>query len=104
MKSSKKLVKTAYNCLYHAAEQIKPGMMYRDIGNYISKVAHSNGCAVVRTYCGHGVGEFIHSTPNVPHYSKNKAIGIMKPGHIFTIEPMYVLSLFIFIFSSLIYQ
>ena len=24
----------------------------------------------------------------MPHYKKNKAIGIMKPGHTFTIEPM----------------
>lgn len=26
--------------------------------------------------------------PNVPHYRGNKAIGTMKPGHIFSIEPM----------------
>jgi methionyl aminopeptidase len=24
----------------------------------------------------------------VPHYSKNKAVGFMKKGHVFTIEPM----------------
>jgi methionyl aminopeptidase len=29
-----------------------------------------------------------HQAPQVPHYAKNKAIGFMKPGHIFTIEPM----------------
>ncbi|KAJ8556799.1 hypothetical protein ON010_g9166 [Phytophthora cinnamomi] len=29
-----------------------------------------------------------HCSPNVPHYAKNKAVGIMKPGMIFTIEPM----------------
>ena len=29
-----------------------------------------------------------HTAPNVPHYAKNKAVGIMRPGHIFTIEPM----------------
>lgn len=26
--------------------------------------------------------------PNIPHYKKNKAIGKLKPGMIFTIEPM----------------
>jgi len=26
--------------------------------------------------------------PNIPHYKKNKAIGVLKPGMIFTIEPM----------------
>jgi methionyl aminopeptidase len=29
-----------------------------------------------------------HTTPSVPHYGKNKAVGVMKPGHVFTIEPM----------------
>jgi methionine aminopeptidase len=24
----------------------------------------------------------------VPHYAKNKAVGVMKAGHAFTIEPM----------------
>ena len=40
------------------------------------------------TYCGHGIGELFHTSPNVPHYPKNKAKGSMQPGHIFTIEPM----------------
>lgn len=43
---------------------------------------------MVKTYCGHGIGELFHTLPNVPHYPKNKAKGVMKPGHIFTIEPM----------------
>ena len=29
-----------------------------------------------------------HCAPNVPHYAKNKAVGVMKAGHAFTIEPM----------------
>ena len=24
----------------------------------------------------------------MPHYKKNKAVGIMRPGHTFTVEPM----------------
>ena len=41
-----------------------------------------------RTYCGHGVGEFFHCAPNIPHYAGNKAKFVIKPGHCFTIEPM----------------
>ena len=44
--------------------------------------------SVNRTYCGHGIGSLFHCAPNVPHYANNKATGFMKPGHIFTIEPM----------------
>ncbi|RUS90082.1 hypothetical protein EGW08_002124 [Elysia chlorotica] len=86
--SAKKLVKTTHECLMMAIDQVKPGVRYRDIGNVIQKHAQANGYSVVRTYCGHGIHELFHTAPSVPHYSKNKAIGIMKPGHIFTIEPM----------------
>lgn len=44
--------------------------------------------SVVRAYCGHGIGTLFHTAPSVPHYRRNKAVGIMKPGHVFTIEPM----------------
>lgn len=42
----------------------------------------------MRSYTGHGVGKIFHTAPNIPHYSKNKAVGFMKPGNVFTIEPM----------------
>jgi len=29
-----------------------------------------------------------HTAPNVPHYANNKAVGVMKAGNSFTIEPM----------------
>ncbi len=52
-------------------------------------IARQNGCSVVRTYGGHGINELFHGAPsNVPHYAKNKAIGTMKPGMTFTIEPV----------------
>jgi methionyl aminopeptidase len=67
---------------------VKPDTLYRDLGTVIEKKARQNKCSVVRTYCGHGIGSLFHTLPNVPHYAKNKAKGIMKPGHVFTIEPM----------------
>jgi len=83
-----KLVETAFSCLQAAMEVVKPGALYRDIGTVIHKKAQLNGCSVVRTYCGHGIGTLFHTAPNVPHYHKNKAKGVMKAGHVFTIEPM----------------
>lgn len=84
----KHIVKVAYECLDQAIQAVKPGTRYRDIGGIIQKHAQANGCSVVRTYCGHGIHELFHTAPSVPHYAKNKAIGVMKPGHCFTIEPM----------------
>ncbi|EQC40262.1 methionyl aminopeptidase [Saprolegnia diclina VS20] len=83
-----RLVKNSFDCLAAAVAMVKPGTMYRDLGKAIALVAEAEGFSVVKTYCGHGIGSLFHTAPNVPHYAKNKAVGIMRPGHIFTIEPM----------------
>lgn len=85
---SKKLVQVTKEALDKAIAIVKPGTMYRDVGQVISKYVNLHGFSVVRTYCGHGLGELFHTTPSIPHYAKNKAVGVMKPGHTFTIEPM----------------
>lgn len=85
---SLQLVETAFDCLKQAVEEVRPGSLYRVLGEKITSRASKSGCSVVRRYCGHGIGTLFHTAPNVPHYSKNKAKGVMQPGHIFTIEPM----------------
>ena len=87
-KEKKDLVKATHDSLFKAIGMCKPGTFYRDLGGVITK--HINGCgfSVDRTYCGHGIGEWFHRAPNIPHYAGNKAKFTMKPGHIFTIEPM----------------
>lgn len=90
--TGRKLVSNARKCLDEAIKLVKPGMLYRDLGTVIEKTAKSDGFSVVRTYCGHGINTLFHCPPNVPHYSQNKAVGTMKPGHVFTIEPSNDLS------------
>jgi len=85
---AKKLVHVTWECLEKAIDMVKPGVRYRDIGSVIQKHAQSHGFSVVRSYCGHGIHSLFHTAPNIPHYAKNKAVGVMKPGHCFTIEPM----------------
>ncbi|KZV97684.1 methionine aminopeptidase [Exidia glandulosa HHB12029] len=85
---SKKLIRCTREALDAAIKICKPGALFRDIGKVIEPIAKANGCSVVRTYCGHGINELFHCAPNVPHYARNKATGVMKPGMTFTIEPM----------------
>jgi methionyl aminopeptidase len=85
---SKKLIKTTREALDEAIKICKPGALIRDIGKVIEPICRAQGCSVVRTYTGHGINQLFHTAPNIPHYSKNKAIGSMKPGMVFTIEPM----------------
>lgn len=89
-----RLVETTRECLAKAIETVKPGTMYRSLGDVIEQHAKKANLSVVRTYCGHGINQLFHCAPNVPHYSRNKAIGVMKPGHTFTIEPMLSLGSF----------
>ncbi|XP_033330043.1 methionine aminopeptidase 1 [Megalopta genalis] len=84
----KKLVEITHECLAKAIAIVRPGEKYREIGNVVQKYAQAHGCSVVRSYCGHGIHRLFHTAPSVPHYAKNKAVGVMKPGHCFTIEPM----------------
>jgi len=86
--AGKKLVKGAYDALAVAIEMVKPGVMFRDLGKAITKRANADKLSVVKRYCGHGVGELFHCAPSIPHYTKNKAVGVMRPGMVFTIEPM----------------
>ncbi|KAF9792375.1 peptidase M24, structural domain-containing protein [Thelephora terrestris] len=85
---SKKLMRVTRQALDAAISICKPGALIRDIGKAIEPIARANGCAVVKTFTGHGVNDLFHGAPNIPHYAKNKAVGTMKPGMVFTIEPM----------------
>lgn len=86
-----RLVETTRECLDLAIAAVKPGALVRSFGDIIEAHAKKNKCSVVRTYCGHGVNQLFHCAPSVPHYARNKAIGVCKPGMTFTIEPMICL-------------
>jgi methionyl aminopeptidase len=86
--ASKKLLRSAYDSLWAAIDMVKPDVLFREFGPVIEKVARSRGHSVVKSYCGHGIGEQFHTAPNVPHYRKNKAVGVVAEGQAFTIEPM----------------
>ncbi|OIW00940.1 hypothetical protein TanjilG_10018 [Lupinus angustifolius] len=85
---SRQLVKCTYECLEKAISIVKPGVRFREIGDIINRHASMSGFSVVKSYCGHGIGELFHCAPNIPHYGRNKAVGVMKAGQTFTIEPM----------------
>ncbi|CAF1806009.1 hypothetical protein HID58_058449 [Brassica napus] len=86
--ASRQLVKCTYGCLEKAIAIVKPGIRFREIGEIVNRHATMSGLSVVRSYCGHGIGDLFHCAPNIPHYARNKAVGVMKAGQTFTIEPM----------------
>lgn len=86
--TAKKLMDVTKRCLEIGIEQVKPGNFFGNIGYHIYRYASSQGFSVVHQFCGHGVGLEFHEEPQVSHVSPRDTGAIMKPGMIFTIEPM----------------
>ena len=85
---AKRLCQITYECMWLGIAQVKPGAHLGDIGHAIQKHAEGNGFSVVREFCGHGIGANFHEDPQVLHYGKPGTGIELKPGMIFTIEPM----------------
>lgn len=85
---TRKLVAATRQALELGIEQARSGNRIGDIGAAIQCYAEGLGYGVVREYCGHGVGRSLWEEPNVPHHGKAGAGFRLRPGMVFTIEPM----------------
>ncbi|MEY4003174.1 MAG: hypothetical protein RIT07_1216 [Bacteroidota bacterium] len=85
---AQKLMDVTRECLRKGLEQCFPGNHLNNIGYHISEHAHKNGYSVVYEFCGHGVGLKFHEDPEVSHIAEQNTGPLLKPGMIFTIEPM----------------
>jgi len=85
---ARRLCAVTYECLWLGIAQVRPGAHFGDIGQAIQRHAESNGFSVVREFCGHGIGRRFHEEPQVLHYGKAGSGAELRPGMIFTIEPM----------------
>jgi len=83
-----KVVEVARQALEIGIEAVKPGATLGDIGHAIQSYVEGERCSVVREYCGHGIGRVFHEDPQVLHYGKPGDGLKLKPGMVFTIEPM----------------
>ncbi len=86
--TAKKLVEVTKECLYRGIAAVKPGNRIGDIGAAIQEYAEANGFSVVRDFVGHGVSHIFHTAPQIPHYGRSGKGKKLKPGMVFTIEPM----------------
>jgi methionyl aminopeptidase len=82
-----RLITAAQEALDAGVQAAGPGKCLTDIGYAIHKVCDHYGYDTVRKYCGHGVFESFHTEPFVKHF-RNRDTLKLKPGMIFTIEPM----------------
>ncbi|WP_062229065.1 type I methionyl aminopeptidase [Aureimonas frigidaquae] len=87
-RAAERLCEITYRSLQLAIEEVRPGAHLGDIGAAIQDYAEGERCSVVRDFCGHGVGRLFHDAPNVLHYGRRGEGAELRPGMIFTIEPM----------------
>jgi methionyl aminopeptidase len=86
---AQKLIDITKQSLNLAISCLKPGRILNDcVGKNIEALIKKNGFSVVRELGGHGVGLKFHEDPFVFHYDLKKNDVVLKPGMIFTIEPM----------------
>ena len=85
---SERLIEVTHEALMRGIAAAKPGATFGDIGHAIQSYAEGERCSVVRDFCGHGVGRVFHDAPNVLHYGRPGQGAVLRPGMIFTIEPM----------------
>lgn len=91
---AERLIEVTHEALMRGVTVVKPGNRFSDIGAAIQEYVEGERYAVVRDFCGHGLGRVFHDNPSVLHYlpkDKNGApvLGpVFEPGMFFTIEPM----------------
>ena len=87
-RKAERLIEVTYDCLDAGIAAAKPGNTTGDIGAAIQAVAEAERMSVVRDFVGHGLGKLFHDEPNILHFGTPGTGVPLKPGMIFTIEPM----------------
>ena len=82
------LMEHTKKALYEGIKVVKPGARIGDIGNAVEKYANAHNLGIVRELCGHGVGNHLHESPDVPNYGLPNTGPVLKEGMVIAIEPM----------------
>ena len=84
----KQLIQVTKECLVKGIEQARSGNRIGDIGSAIQEHAEKYGFGVVRELVGHGIGQKMHESPEVPNYGKRGKGTKLVNGMTLAIEPM----------------
>jgi methionyl aminopeptidase len=87
-KKAQRLIEVTYESMMRGIATVKPGSTLGDLGHAIQTYAEGERCAVVRDFCGHGLGLIFHDQPNVLHYGRPGEGPTLREGMFFTVEPM----------------
>ncbi|UCE31631.1 MAG: type I methionyl aminopeptidase, partial [Burkholderiales bacterium] len=86
--AARRLCDITFECMWLGIDRVRAGATLGDIGHAIQRHAEAHGFAVVREFCGHGIGRRFHEEPQVLHYGRPNTGARLEAGMIFTVEPM----------------
>ncbi len=87
-RKAERLIEVTYEAMMRGIAAVRPGGTTGDIGAAIQSYVEPQHMSVVRDFCGHGVGRLFHDEPNIVHVGRPGEGIVLKPGMLFTIEPM----------------
>jgi methionyl aminopeptidase len=82
------LLDVARRCTEIGIEQARAENHLGDIGAAIQTYAEAHGFSSVRDLCAHGVGRSVHEDPAYSHVGRPRTGLQLRPGMVFTVEPM----------------
>ena len=85
---AERLIEVTYEAMMRGIAAIRPGATTGDIGAAIQTFVEPQHMSVVRDFCGHGLGRLFHDEPNIVHFGRPGEGVVLKPGMLFTVEPM----------------
>ena len=83
-----RLLEVTKKSLYLGIEQMVVGNRIGDVSYAIQRYTEKHGYGVVRELVGHGLGQEMHESPEVPNYGKRGRGPLMKNGLVLAVEPM----------------
>jgi methionyl aminopeptidase len=85
---AERLIDVTHEAMMRGIAVIRPGATTGDIGAAIQTYVEAQHMSVVRDFCGHGLGRLFHDEPNIVHVGRSGEGIVLKPGMLFTVEPM----------------
>ena len=85
---AERLIAVTRQSFFEGIKFAKEGYRLSDISHAVQAYCEANGFSVVRDFVGHGIGEELHESPEVPNYGRPGHGIRLQRGMVLAIEPM----------------